>query len=122
MAQRGKIESIELFHVDVPYPTPLYPVRIPGYAQHKQSYTQLRIRTREGLEGYATSLALDRERETLGDFMGRFLIGLDPYDVDGVRERLRQASFAGWRNNWMDIAFFDLAAKRRGARYTRCDG
>ncbi len=114
VAERGKIEAIELYHVDVPFPTPLYPVWIPGYAQPKQSYTLLRVVTRDGLEGFATSLALHRERETLGEFIGRFLIGLDPYDVDAVRERLRQASLYGWRNNWMDIAFFDLAAKRRG--------
>lgn len=109
----GRIQSLELFHVHVPLPTPLFPVWIPGYPQKEYCYTLLRITTRDGLVGHATCPAIDRERATLGDFMGRFLIGLDPYDPDAVRERLRQASFSGWRNSWMDIAFWDLAAQHR---------
>lgn len=109
----GKIERIELFHVEVPLPTPFYPVWIPGYPQHRQCSTLLAVTTRDGLVGYATGPAFARERESLGDFIGQFLLGLDAYDVDLVRERLRQASFLGWRNSWMDIAFWDLAAKAR---------
>ena len=110
----GRIQSLELFHIDVPLPTPLFPVWIPGYPQQEYCYTLLRVTTRDGLVGHATCPAIDRERATLGDFMGRFLIGLDPYDLDAVHERLRQASFSGWRNSWMDIAFWDLAAQYRG--------
>lgn len=109
----GRIESIELFHVHVPLPTPLYPVWIPGYPQTGYCHTLLRVTTRDGLVGHATSPAIERERATLGDFMGRFLIGLDPYETDAVHERLRQASFSGWRNSWMDVAFWDLAAQHR---------
>src|SRR5207237_7449744 len=48
-----------------------------------------------------------------GDFIGQFLLGLDPYDVDAASERLRQSSFLGWRNSWMETAFWDLAAKAK---------
>lgn len=109
----GKIERIELYHVEVPLPTPFYPVWIPGYPQHRQCSTLLAVTTRDGLVGYASGPAFARERESLGELFGQFLLGLDPYDVDLVRERLRQASFLGWRNSWMDIAFWDLAAKAR---------
>lgn len=110
----GKIDRIELHHVDLPLPTPFFPVWIPGYPQYRHRYTLLTVTTKDGLRGYASCPALHREREGLGDFIGQFLMGLDPYDLDEVRERLRQASFLGWRNNWIDIAFWDLAAKARG--------
>lgn len=110
----GKIERIELFHVEVPLPTPLFPVWIPGYPQYRQCATLLAVTTRDGLTGYASAPSFDRERHSLGDFIGKFLLGLDPYDLDLVRERLRQASYLGWRNSWMDVAFWDLAAKARG--------
>lgn len=110
----GKIERIELHHIDLPLPTVMFPVWIPGYPQYRQRYTLLTVTTRDGLTGYATCPALDRERQGLGEYIGQFLMGLDPYDLDEVRERLRQTAFLGWRNNWIDIAFWDLAAKARG--------
>jgi D-galactarolactone cycloisomerase len=103
-----RIERIELFHVDVPLPTPLFPAWIPGYPLDHLRSTLLRVTTRDGLIGHATGLAFDREREGLGDFIGPFLLGLDPF------ERLRQSGFLGWRNAWMEVAFWDLAAKARG--------
>lgn len=110
----GKIERIELYHIDAPLPSPLFPVWIPGYTQYRHCQTLLAVTTRDGLTGYATGLSFDREREGLGDFIGRFLLGLDPYDVEAASERLRQSSFLGWRNGWMETAFWDLAAKARG--------
>jgi len=110
----GKIDRIELYHVEIPLPTPLFPVWIPGYPQYRLCSTLLAVTTKDGLTGYATAPAFERERESLGDFIGQFLLGLDAYDLDAVRERLRQASFLGWRNHWMDVAFWDLAAKAQG--------
>jgi D-galactarolactone cycloisomerase len=109
----GKIERIELHHVETPLPSPLFPVWIPGWPQYRHSYTLLTVTTRDGLTGYATGIAFDREREGLGDFIGRFLLGLDPYDVRAASERLRQSGFLGWRNSWMETAFWDLAAKQK---------
>jgi L-alanine-DL-glutamate epimerase-like enolase superfamily enzyme len=109
----GKIERIELYHIDAPLPSPLFPVWIPGYPQYRQCHTLLSVTTREGLTGYATGVAFEHEREGLGDFIGRFLLGLDPYDVDAASERLRQSAFLGWRNSWMESAFWDLAAKAK---------
>ena len=110
----GKIERIELYHVDLPLPTPLFPVWIPGYPQYRQRQTLLCVTTKDGLTGYASCPAFGRERQGIGDFIGPFLLGLDPYDVDSVTERLAQASHLGFRNHWMDTAFWDLAAKRQG--------
>ncbi len=107
----GKIEKIELYHLDVPLPTALFPVWIPGYPQYRQCSTLLVLTTGDGLMGYASGPAFDHERQSLGDYIGQFLLGIDPYDLDVVRERLRQASYLGWRNSWMDVAFWDVAAK-----------
>ncbi|MCK6548383.1 hypothetical protein L6R52_21225 [Myxococcota bacterium] len=109
----GKIERIELHHIEIPLPSPLFPVWIPGYPQYRQVHTLLAVTTRDGLTGYATGVAFDRERDSLGDFIGRFLVGIDPYDVHAAAERLRQSAFLGWRNTWMEMAFWDLAAKAR---------
>jgi len=108
-----RIERIDLFHVDVPLPTPFFPCWIPGYPQNNHRYTLLKITTRDGLVGHATGMALDREREGLGDFIGPLLIGLDPTDVHGAVERLRQAAVLGWRNAWISVAFWDIAAQAR---------
>jgi L-alanine-DL-glutamate epimerase-like enolase superfamily enzyme len=109
----GKIERIELFHIDAPLPSPLFPVWIPGYPQYRQCHTLLAVTTRDGLTGFATGVAFEHEREGLGDFIGQFLLGIDPYDPDAASERLRQSSFLGWRNSWMENAFWDLAAKSK---------
>jgi len=74
----------------------------------------LRVTTREGFVGHATGLAYGKEREGLGDFIGRFLLGLDPADAPAAARRIREASFLGWRNNWMETAFWDLAAQEQG--------
>lgn len=109
-----KIERIELHHVDVPLPTPFFPLWIRGYPQRNLRYTLLTVRTKEGLVGHATGAAFDRERAGLGEFIGPFLLGLDPFDRAAVAERLEQAAFLGWRNHWMEVAFWDLAAQARG--------
>jgi D-galactarolactone cycloisomerase len=112
--REGKIDKIELHHVELPLPTALFPVWIPGYAEYWQCFTLLTVTTRDGLVGHATGPAFHRERAGLGELIGQFLLGLDPYDPDLARERLRQASFLGWRNSWIDVAFWDLAGKARG--------
>ncbi|MEO1231844.1 MAG: enolase C-terminal domain-like protein [Myxococcota bacterium] len=109
-----RIERIELHHVEVPLPTPLFPAWVPGHAVDQFSATLFVLRTQRGLVGCATGPSLGREREGLGEFIGPFLVGLDPYDLDGVHERLREASYLGWRNNWIDVAFWDVAAQARG--------
>lgn len=109
-----RIERIELFHVDVPLPTPFFPLWIRGYPQHNLRCTLVILTTRDGLVGAATGAAFDRERSGLGEFIGPFLLGLDPYDLDEVAERLEQATILGWRNSWIETAFWDLAAQARG--------
>jgi len=110
----NRINRIELFHVDVPLPRPFHPSWIPGYPQKHVRYTLLRLITEDGLEGISAGNAFGREREGLGDLLGSFLLGLKADDLETVRKRLREASYLGWRNWWIEAAFWDLKGKIEG--------
>lgn len=42
------------------------------------------------------------------------MMGLDATDITTVKERLREASYLGWRNAWVEAAFWDIKAKMEG--------
>lgn len=109
-----KVERIELFHVAIPLAKPFYPAWIPGYPQTENRFTLLRLTTDEGVQGLAAGVAFEQEREGLGGLLGPYLIGLDPVDIDTVRQRIREASYLGWRNYWIEAAFWDIRGKIEG--------
>ncbi len=109
-----KIDRIELFHVAIPLPKPFYPSWIPGYPQTVNRFTLLRVTTDDGVKGLAAGMAFEREREGLGGLIGPYLIGLDPTDTATVRQRLREVSYLGWRNYWMEAAFWDIRGQVEG--------
>jgi L-alanine-DL-glutamate epimerase-like enolase superfamily enzyme len=109
-----KIDRIELFHVVIPLPKPFYPSWIPGYPQTVNRFTLARLSTDGGVQGLAAGVAFDREREGLGSLLGPYLIGLDPTDIETARQRIREAGFLGWRNYWLEAAFWDILGKIEG--------
>jgi D-galactarolactone cycloisomerase len=109
-----KVDRIELFHVAIPLPKPFYPAWIPGYPQTVNRFTLLRLTTDEGVQGLAAGVAFEREREGLGGLLGPYLIGIDPTDIATARQRIREASFLGWRNYWLEAAFWDIRGKVEG--------
>jgi L-alanine-DL-glutamate epimerase-like enolase superfamily enzyme len=109
-----KIDRIELYHVAIPLPKPFYPSWIPGYPQTANRFTLLRLTTDDGVQGLAAGVAFERERQGLGGLLGPYLIGLDPTDITTARQRLREASFLGWRNYWIEAAFWDIHGKVEG--------
>jgi len=109
-----KIDRIELFHIAIPLPKPFYPSWIPGYPQTQNRFTLLRATTDEGVQGLAAGVAFERERQGLGGLLGPYLIGLDPTDITTGRQRIREASFLGWRNYWLEAAFWDILGKVKG--------
>jgi len=110
-AHLGKIERIELYHVDAPLDEPFYPSWIPGYPQTAVRFTLARLYTDDGLVGLSAGNAFTTERQGLGDLLGGFLLGVEADDIDTVRMRLREASYLGWRNWWLEAAFWDLKGK-----------
>jgi D-galactarolactone cycloisomerase len=109
-----KVDRIELFHVAIPLPKPFYPAWIPGYPQTVNRFTLLRLTTDDGVQGLAAGVAFEQEREGLGGLLGPYLIGLDPTDIATARQRIREASFLGWRNYWLEAAFWDIRGKVEG--------
>jgi D-galactarolactone cycloisomerase len=109
-----KVDRIELYHVAIPLPKPFYPAWIPGYPQTVNRFTLLRLTTDDGVQGLAAGLAFEQEREGLGGLLGPYLIGLNPTDIATVRQRLREASYLGWRNYWIEAAFWDICGQVEG--------
>jgi L-alanine-DL-glutamate epimerase-like enolase superfamily enzyme len=107
----SRIKTIELFHVEVPLPAPFFPCWIPGYPQTENRFTLARLTTDDGVQGIATGMAFEREHAGLGGLIGGYLLDLDTSDIMGVRQRLREASYLGWRNYWLETAFWDIKAK-----------
>lgn len=109
-----KIARVALYHVSIPCPAPFYPTWIPGYPQTHNTFDLIRLTTDEGIEGWSAGAAMGREREGLGDLIGAYLIGLDPTNIDLVHQRLKEASYLGWRNYWIEPAFWDIIGKAKG--------
>ena len=81
----GRIERIELWHVNVPLPEPFWPSWIPGYPQTHVAQTYARFVTSDGLTGETAGPAFTTERRGLGDLLGGFLLGMAADDLDGFR-------------------------------------
>lgn len=109
-----KIKKLELFRVTIPLPKPFYPSWIPGYPQTENRFTLLRLTTDDGLQGYSAGVEMEEEREGLGTLLGPYLIEMDPTDIDSARQRLKEASYLGWRNSWIEAAFWDIKGKAEG--------
>jgi L-alanine-DL-glutamate epimerase-like enolase superfamily enzyme len=110
----AKIERLELYHVAVPLEAPFYPSWIPGYPQTESRFTLLKMTTKGGVEGWAAGNAFENERQGLGSLLGPYLIGLDATDIPRVRQLLREASFLGWHNPWIEAACWDIKGKIEG--------
>lgn len=114
MAATPKVVRVELFHVAVPLPRTFYPSWIPGFPQNENRFDLIRVVTDQGVEGHAAVQAMGREREGLGSLIGPYLLGEDPTDIALVQQRLREMSYLGCRNFWIEPAFWDIKGKLAG--------
>jgi len=108
------IARIELYHVRVPLPATFRPSWIPGYPQNENRFDVIRVITDEGVEGWSAGPAMGRERDGFGKLLGPYLIGEDPTDIPLMQQRCREASYIGWRNWWIEPAFWDIKGKLAG--------
>jgi len=109
-----RVARVELFHVAVPLPATFRPAWIPGMPSNENRFTLVRITTDDGVEGYSAGPAIGRERAGLGDLLGPYLLGEDACDIALVQQRLREISYLGWRNWWIEPAFWDIRGKLAG--------
>ncbi len=112
MASAPTVERVELYHLRVPLPATFHPSWIPGFPQRQNRFDLLRVVDSDGAEGFAAGPAMGRERAGLGQLLGPYLIGEDATDLALVRQRLREMGYLGWKNAWIEHAFWDLAGKR----------
>jgi L-alanine-DL-glutamate epimerase-like enolase superfamily enzyme len=108
------VARIELYHVAVPLPARFYPSWIPGFPQTENRFTLIRVLTDDGIEGWSAGPAMGRERAGLGELLGPYLIGENADDIGLVQQRLREVAYLGWRNWWVEPAFWDIRGKREG--------
>ena len=110
----SRVARVELFHVAVPLPATFRPAWIPGMPSNENRFTLVRIITEDGVEGYSAGPAIARERAGLGDLLGPYLLGEDATDIGLVQQRLREIAYLGWRNWWIEPAFWDIKGKIEG--------
>ncbi len=108
------IARVELFHYSSPLPATFRPSWIPGFPQNENRCTIVRVVTADGVEGWSAGPAIGKERAGLGDLLGPYLIGEDATDIAMVQQRLREMSYLGWRNWWIEPAFWDIHGKILG--------
>ena len=109
-----KITKVELYHVSIPLREIFHPSWIPGFPQKENRFTLLRLVTDDGIEGFAAGAAMAREREGLGHLVGPYFIDMDPTNIDLVQQRLREMTYLGWRNWWIEPACWDIKGKAAG--------
>jgi D-galactarolactone cycloisomerase len=108
------VSRIELYHVSVPLPAWFRPAWIPGLPQTENRFTLIKVITADGAIGYSAGPAMGRERSGLGELLGPYLIGEEATDIDLIQQRLREVSYLGWRNWWIEPAFWDIKGKLAG--------
>ena len=74
----------------------------------------IRLTTEDGTEGWSAGPAIAKERAGLGQLIGPYLIGEDGTDITTAQQRLREIGYLGWRNWWIEPAFWDLKGKVEG--------
>jgi len=82
--------------------------------QNDNRFTLIRVTTEDGVVGHSAGPAIGRERAGLGDLLGPYLLGEDATDISLVQQRLREISYLGWRNWWVEPAFWDIKGKIEG--------
>ena len=109
-----KIERVELYHVEIPLDEPFFPSWIPGYPQTHNHFTLIRLTTDDGVVGESAGMTLGKAHAGYGDVAGPFIMGRDPFDVEGLINVLDAASLLGMRLAWVEPALWDIMGKVAG--------
>jgi len=107
------VRRIELWHFGAPLAEPFWPAWIPGYPQAENRCTLVRIVDSDGVEGWSAGPELIQERRGLGDLVG-LMLGQDATDIGLAQQRIREVGYFGWKNWWIEPAFWDMAGHRQG--------
>ena len=116
------VARVELYHFSAPLPATFRPSWIPGFPQNENRCTLIRVITEDGVDGWSAGPAIGKERDGLGNLVGPYLIGEDATDIHLMQQRLREIGYLGWRNWWIEPAFWDIKAKLAGVPVWRLLG
>ncbi|MFT3803200.1 MAG: mandelate racemase/muconate lactonizing enzyme family protein [Burkholderiaceae bacterium] len=108
------IDSIELHLVQAPLPAPFSPSWIINGTRQSLYFYLVRLRTDDGVEGFSAFSATSRERAGMGDSLAALLLGKDIHDQAHLMEMLRIPAYGGFRNFWVEPAFWDIRGKLAG--------
>jgi D-galactarolactone cycloisomerase len=109
-----KIEHIELYHVEIPLEQPFNPSWIPGYPQNFNHFTFIRLTTDDGIVGESAGMTLGKAHAGYGDVIGPFIVGRDPFDIEGYLRVAEAAALLGMRLAWVEPALWDIMGKAAG--------
>lgn len=109
-----KITRIDLWFVSIPLPDVFHPSWIPGFRQTANRFTLVRLVTADGVEGYSAVQSMGPELAGLGKLLGSYLLGERADDIPGIRQRIREMGYLGWRVGWLEPACWDIIGKAAG--------
>lgn len=108
-----KITGVTQHHVSHPLGGVFYPTWIPDYPQGSHEAEVFEIETDTGLTGVTASPSfaggLDYETP-----LELFLVGQDPHDIAGIRERIESIETIGPRTRHIELALWDIIGKDAG--------
>jgi L-alanine-DL-glutamate epimerase-like enolase superfamily enzyme len=109
-----KITRIDLWYVSIPLGDVFLPAWIPGMRQRENRFTLVRLVTADGIEGYSAIQSMGSELAGLGKLLGSYLLGERADDIPGIRQRIREMGYLGWRVGWLEPACWDIIGKAAG--------
>tara|TARA_R110001592_G_scaffold363371_1_gene685452 strand:- start:53996 stop:55312 length:1317 start_codon:yes stop_codon:yes gene_type:complete len=109
-----KITRIDLWYVSIPLDDVFLPAWIPGMRQRENRFTLVRLVTANGIEGYSAVQSMGKELAGLGNLLGSYLLGERADDIPGIRQRIREMGYLGWRVGWLEPACWDIIGKAVG--------
>ena len=120
-----KIKAIETYFFECPLEKEFHPSWIPAHAQTANRCVILKLITDDGLEGISAASVFSEEQARLARFIavdtiGRFLIGMDPAELDILTRVINMYGFMlGGRPWFVEVALWDLIGKAAGQSLSR---
>jgi L-alanine-DL-glutamate epimerase-like enolase superfamily enzyme len=108
------IDRMSLYFVQAPLPAPFSPAWVPGPPRSTLQFYLVRFTTDDGVSGLSAFPAVGRERSGMGDWIANLFLGIDPTDIDLVRERIGVMAVQGVHNGWLEAACWDIAGRLAG--------
>jgi len=109
-----KIEAIDAWLAHHPLPGTFFPSWIPGYPQTRNSCIIVRVRTDEGIDGWAAGVGFLDEARGIPGLLGPFLMGRDPFQIEDFAQIARSGYFLGYKLWFVEIALWDIVGKAAG--------